>query len=111
MLTRRQKACLDYVASHLRATGGVSPSYREIAAGLGLKSQANVLVLLRQLQARGALRLKPYRHRSLELVHKAPRTPAMGVQLAAYFRFDDETKELVPWIPPQRKAAESPGSG
>lgn len=71
MLTKRQKATLDYIDGYMAASGGVAPSYAEIMAGIGLQSKGPVFVLVRQLEERGALRrLGHGRWRAMEVVRK-----------------------------------------
>ncbi|MDO4979142.1 MAG: hypothetical protein Q4E47_03260 [Candidatus Saccharibacteria bacterium] len=54
-LTKKQKALLDYISGFIEENG-TSPSYREIAAGIGLKSVASVAEHVDNLVALGALR-------------------------------------------------------
>ncbi len=64
-MTPQQKRCLDFIRDHI-ARHGVSPSYREIAKGLGLKSTAGVSRLVAALIIRGHLyRESEYSARSL----------------------------------------------
>lgn len=66
-LTKKQKLILDYIAE-FSTTHDYSPSYREIAAGLGLSSVASVAEHINNLVAFGALRKVPGTARSLEVV-------------------------------------------
>ncbi len=54
MLTTRQKQVFDYIRGRLE-TDGVSPSYREIQAALGLKSLSTVTYHVRTLTRAGYL--------------------------------------------------------
>ena len=54
MLTTRQKQVFDYIQAHLEADG-ISPSYREIRAALGLRSLSTVTYHVRALTRAGYL--------------------------------------------------------
>lgn len=76
-LTKKQKLLLDFLTEFL-ATHDYSPSYREIAAGLGLKSPASVAEHIDHLVALGAIRRVPGTARSLEIVDLSyPETTAL----------------------------------
>lgn len=65
-LTRRQKEVMDFLSSFITKKG-YSPSYEEIAAGLGLASLATVHKHIQALEAKQYLR-RSYNHsRSLEV--------------------------------------------
>ena len=65
-LTRRQKEVMDFL-SHFIADHGYSPSYEEIASGLGLASLATVHKHIQALETKQYLR-RSYNHsRSLEI--------------------------------------------
>jgi repressor LexA len=65
-LTRRQKEVMDFLSSFIEKHG-YSPSYEEIAAGLGLASLATVHKHIQGLEAKQYLR-RSYNHsRSLEV--------------------------------------------
>lgn len=86
-LTRRQKELMDFLSNFIERNG-YSPSYEEIASGLGLASLATVHKHIQALEAKQYLR-RSYNHsRSLEIgdrffsEEKARRMPAEpGVQL------------------------------
>ena len=65
---RRQADLLRYIAGYVEAHGGLSPSYREMAAGVGVASSSAVHSLLNGLEARGRVRRLPYRARAIELL-------------------------------------------
>ena len=68
-LTRRQKEVMDFLASFI-ANKGYSPSYEEIASGLGLASLATVHKHIQALEAKQYLR-RSYNHsRSLEVAER-----------------------------------------
>ncbi len=68
-LTRRQKEVLDFIAAY-QAEHGYSPSYEEIAAGLGLASLATVHKHIAALERKHYLRRGFNQSRSLELTPK-----------------------------------------
>lgn len=65
-LTRRQKEVMDYLSSFIEKHG-YSPSYEEIAAGLGLASLATVHKHVQALEAKQYLRRNYNHSRSLEI--------------------------------------------
>lgn len=68
-LTRRQKQVLDFIAQY-QSERGYSPSYEEIAEGLGLASLATVHKHISALEAKNYLRRGFNQSRSLELTPK-----------------------------------------
>lgn len=65
-LTRRQTDLLRYLAAAQRQ--GLSPSYDEMAAALGLKSKSGIHRMVEALATRGAIRRLPHRARTIALV-------------------------------------------
>jgi repressor LexA len=70
-MTPRQKQLLDYVRAFTVTNGGVSPTYQQIAAGLGLSSKSTVHMILKTLQSDGHIRFRRGRARSVEIVHQS----------------------------------------
>lgn len=68
-LTRRQKQVLDFIARY-QTDNGYSPSYEEVARGLGLASLATVHKHILALEAKNYLRRGFNQSRSLELTPK-----------------------------------------
>ena len=66
-ITRRQKEVLDFLSS-FTANHGYSPSYEEIAAGLGLNSLATVHKHVTNLQGKGLLQRAHNRSRSIDVL-------------------------------------------
>ncbi len=66
-MTKKQKLLIEFLSGFM-AENDYSPSYREIAAGMGLKSVASVAEHIDNLVAIGALRRVPGEPRSLEVV-------------------------------------------
>lgn len=69
VLTRRQKEVLDFILRFLEENG-YSPSYEEVAGGLGLASLATVHKHISALEAKGYLRRGFNQSRSLEVSPK-----------------------------------------
>lgn len=65
-LTAHQKRALDYIRSYA-AEHGISPSYDEIKAFLGLASKSGVSRVVHELEQRGAIELLPNRPRSISV--------------------------------------------
>jgi SOS-response transcriptional repressor LexA len=97
MITPYQKRGYDFIAGRILSTA-IPPTLREIACHLGCPSRTTAHRLVNQLIERGYLRrpLGAGHHANLELGDRVPPAPAARVQ---YFRFDDETKQLVEWQP------------
>ncbi len=72
MLTKRQKDCLEYIKRETCATGGVSPSFEQIRAALGLANRSGVTRLIDALEERGYIRRLRYRARGIEVVSANP---------------------------------------
>jgi repressor LexA len=66
-ITRRQKEVLDFLSSFTSANG-YSPSYEEIAQGLGLSSLATVHKHVTNLQNKGLLQRAHNRSRSIDVL-------------------------------------------
>lgn len=66
-LTRSERRVLEYIRRHLEENDHESPSYEEIARGVGLKSASNIQAHIEKLMAKGYLTKKPNSHRSIEL--------------------------------------------
>ena len=81
MLTHRQQEVFDYIRTRLE-TDGISPSFREIRAALGLRSLSTVTYHVRALTRAGYLVNTRGYHgkRALEVVPQAP-PPAGGLEI------------------------------
>lgn len=81
-LTARQRECLELIERH-QAMFKQTPSRRELANMLGLKSPGRVVELLRGLQERGWITFLPRRARSITLLSEpTPRTGGYELPLA-----------------------------
>ncbi len=65
-LTPKQRQLYDFIACYVKEHG-YSPSFGEIAAGLGLKSQATVSEHIQNLARAGAIRYEYNKARSITL--------------------------------------------
>ena len=66
-LTPRQKDCLDFIVSYTKEKG-YSPSYREIAEGIGVKAISNVHYYVERLKRRGYVKTVYGSERSIEVL-------------------------------------------
>lgn len=67
-LTHKQAEALDYIEWFSGKHDGASPSYREIAEYLDLKSISGVHRLITALEERGRIRRLPQRARAIEII-------------------------------------------
>ena len=74
-ITRRQKEILDFLESFV-TRNGYSPSFEEIARGMGLKSLATVHKHITNLEKKGLLDRVHNRSRSIDLLPPGTRTRA-----------------------------------
>lgn len=72
-ITRRQKEVLDFI-SQFTQRSGYSPSYDEIAHGLGLRSLATVHKHITNLHNKGLLQRTHNRSRSIDVLPPKPRS-------------------------------------
>lgn len=80
-ITRRQKEVIDFLSS-FTTRHGYSPSYEEIAAGLGLNSLATVHKHVTNLQNKGLLQRAHNRSRSIDVLpQRQPRKPTDRINL------------------------------
>ncbi len=99
-MTRRQKEVIDFLSS-FTTRNGYSPSYEEIAAGLGLNSLATVHKHVTNLQSKGLLQREHNRSRSIDVIPQRPtrkitdRLPLLG-RIAAGRQVEEiETAETI----------------
>ena len=72
-VTRRQKEILDFLAAFV-SRNGYSPSFEEIARGMGLKSLATVHKHITNLEKKGLLDRVHNRSRSIDVIPPGTRT-------------------------------------
>jgi len=80
MPTQRQKEVLDFIKKYKKLYG-YSPTYKEIAKGLGLSSKSSVWEHVKRLREQGYLKISEGDARSLELVDEEEREKGMGLEL------------------------------
>lgn len=96
MLTPKLRKLLVYIEREMAFSGGVPPSYREIAAAMGhRKVGAATHRKINCLQERGYIHLRHYKPRSIIVVQSVSRF--------AVFAFNPETKELEEWKTPSQQ--------
>lgn len=55
-MTPKQKQLLDYIVDYQRRTGGISPSFDEMAVAVGIRSKSGIHRLIGGLEQRGNIR-------------------------------------------------------
>ena len=92
-ITKKQQRILDFILD-FNDKNGLSPTYREIASGIGLKSVASVAEHIDNLVALGAIRKNNESGRLLEVVDLTfPETTAL-FKSRLYIASDEEKKIL-----------------
>lgn len=78
-MTRNQLKVLEFVDRYIKETGGVSPSYREIAKGVGMSSVSGVDRCINALSHMGFIRKHTAKHRSIEVLRmpRIEKSPAL----------------------------------
>lgn len=97
-LEARAGKLLTFIHAYIAEHGGVSPSFVEMAAAIGVRSKGHVFKLLNVLEDEGMIRRMHDRARALEVVHQISMRPPLVQPSgnAKFFVFNDETKELEP---------------
>jgi SOS-response transcriptional repressor LexA len=67
-LTHKQAELLRYISGYQKASGGVSPSFDEMALALSLSSKSGVSRLLHGLDERNYIRHRKHRARHIEIL-------------------------------------------
>ncbi|MCH7495660.1 MAG: transcriptional repressor LexA [Candidatus Marinimicrobia bacterium] len=100
VLTKKQRRVMDYIGS-FQELNGYSPSYEEIAEGLGYRSKGTVHKHLKHLVEKGVITKQWNRSRSIELVSepsdvKAVNLPLLGLVAAGepIIAIEDPTEEI-----------------
>ena len=95
-LAPKHAALLRFITGYQAANGGVSPSVRACARGIG-SSPAKAHKLLRGLEERGAIRRLPHRHQAIDVLEPiaipmAGSVPLFAVPLRAssFLRYSGE---------------------
>lgn len=69
-MTPKQKLVLDFIKTYVEIKG-FSPSYTNIAIGIGLKSKSNIHRIVHELRKQGLLEVKPHVVRSINVREKS----------------------------------------
>lgn len=69
-MTPRQRDLLVFIASYQQSTGGVSPTFDEMAAYLRLRSKSGVMRILEALERDGFISRKAKRQRAIEVLRE-----------------------------------------
>ncbi|MCH8287717.1 MAG: transcriptional repressor LexA [Candidatus Marinimicrobia bacterium] len=100
VLTKKQRRVMDYIGS-FQELNGYSPSYEEIADGLGYRSKGTVHKHLKHLVEKGMITKQWNRSRSIEIVSepseiKAVNLPLLGLVAAGepIVAIEDPTEEI-----------------
>jgi SOS-response transcriptional repressor LexA len=72
VMTPRQRQALDFITAYCKANGGVGPSFREVAAHLGIKSVSYSHSLLLRMEKQGLVTWIPSRAHSLRPTGRCP---------------------------------------
>jgi repressor LexA len=68
MLTKKQKALLDYIHQETLKNEGVCPSFDEMRVHMELKSKSGIHRLIKALETRGFIRRIPNCARAIEVI-------------------------------------------
>ena len=68
-MTRRQKQLLDFIIQYQK-DNGTTPSYQEMAEGIGIKSKSTVCWMMRNLKEQGFVTHIDGKHRAIEVKNK-----------------------------------------
>lgn len=71
-LTALQMSCMQIIQELTDASGGVPPSYDEIAREMGQASKGNTFRLVTCLVERGFITRLPHRRRTLAILYRVP---------------------------------------
>ena len=93
-LTKKQTIILDFITQFI-TENEASPSYREIAAGIGLSSVASVSEHVDHLIEKGFLKKNPGAARSLEVVLLNNNTETERIFHKALITATPEEKEIL----------------
>ncbi len=77
-LSPRQERIVDFIRAYL-TENGYPPSFREIAASVGLKSPSSVDHHMKRLRELGVLQYEEGHFRSIQLAEEAPAAPPEGM--------------------------------
>lgn len=82
-MTPRQAKLFNFIAAFKAQSGGISPSFDEMKAALGLQSKSGIHRIVGALIAQGKITILPYRARSIDIVERTLVCPHCGGKLEA----------------------------
>lgn len=68
-MRKKSKLVYEFIVA-CQQLRGVTPTYREIAIGLGMKSKSNIFRYIRDLESVGAIEMQPKKMRTIKLTNK-----------------------------------------
>ena len=68
-MEKKTKLVYDFIVA-CQQIRKITPSYREIAIGLGMKSKSNIFRYIRKLEKMGAIETQPKKMRTIKLTNK-----------------------------------------
>lgn len=68
MLTPMQASLLRFISEYQRRNGGVSPTFEEMAKGIGVVSKSGIHRLITALEERGFIRRIEFRARAIDIL-------------------------------------------
>ena len=83
-LTPKMADLLRFIHADMKANGGVTPSYDDMATAMGIKSRSGICRMLGLLQERGYVERKRYGNRSIRILampDQSPRPPVTAQDL------------------------------
>lgn len=85
-MTKKEAELLAFIRAYMTQHAGVSPSYDEMAASMGLQSKSGVCRMINQLEKKGKIRRPKAGVRSIVLIDDTDGllTPEMNSALIAY---------------------------
>jgi SOS-response transcriptional repressor LexA len=74
-LTPRESQVLSFIARHIDVWG-YSPYQDHIAARIGVTSRTHIQRILKRLEAKGLIRIEPYKPRGISIIKQELRAAA-----------------------------------
>lgn len=68
-MEKKTKLVYDFIVA-CQQIRKVTPTYKEIAIGLGMKSKSNIFRYIRRLEKMGAIEMEPKKMRTIRLTNK-----------------------------------------
>ena len=68
-MEKKTKLVYDFIVA-CQQIRKVTPTYKEIAVGLGMRSKSNIFRYIRKLEKMGAIEMQPKKMRTIRLTNK-----------------------------------------